>query len=167
MSLDLWSYYRVHISSEQQGDNCFEKLKSKLSPIAFLMVLSYLTLIHLSFELCNYQVIDFMFRFLISKNCKFYIKFNSSGASTHSVAIAHIHVGLIIASTLEFLVTLSLVYNKMHWIRNWYVQLAFCIQAVLALNFLFYYTKHREDILWSVFTYSRESTVHSDRIYLK
>ena len=34
----------------------------------------------------------------------------------------------------------------MYWIRNWYVQLAFCIQAVLALNSLFYYTKHREDI---------------------
>ena len=111
MSLDLWSYYRVHISSEQQGDNCFEKLKSKLSPIAFLMVLSYLTIIHLSFELCNYQVIDFMVCFLISKNCKFYIKFNSSEASTHSVAIAHIHVGLIIASTLEFLVILFLGYN--------------------------------------------------------
>ena len=111
MSLDLWSYYRVHIFPEQQGDNCFEKLKSKLSPITFLMALSYLTLFDLSFELCIYQVIDFIFRLVISKNCKFYIKFNSSGASTHSVAIAHIHVGLIIASTLEFLVILFLGYN--------------------------------------------------------
>ena len=95
------------------------------------MALSYLTLFYLTFELCNYQVIDFMFRFLISKNCKFYIEFHSSGASTPSVAIAHIHVGLIIASTLEFLVILFLGYNaqtklcgtKMHWIKNLYVKL--------------------------------------------
>ena len=52
-----------------------------------------------------------MFRFFISKNCKFYIKLNLSGA-THSIGIARLHGGLIIASKLEFLGNLFWVYNE-------------------------------------------------------
>ena len=116
MSVILWSSYMVHIFSGQLGRQLIRKIWIKvfqgLSPITFLMALSYLTFFYLTFELCNYQVIYLMFRFLVSKNCNFYIKFNSSGASTHSIAIAHLRVGLIKASTFEFLVILFWGYKK-------------------------------------------------------